>query len=160
MRSIITFCILFLFWVLLSGHLDLWHLCWGAICTATVTYLSRDLLFKGRLDLRSKGKESWRFLKYLPWLLGQIFKANLHVARLALHPRMGELVDPRIIRFRTRLKKDLSLVTFANSITLTPGTITVLIEGDRLYVHAIDRTSAEALPGEMEMRVAEVYEER
>lgn len=159
MRSIITFCILLLFWVLLSGQLDLWHLSWGMICTATVTYLSRDLLFKGRLDLREKGKEAWRFLKYLPWLLGQIFKANLHVARLALHPRMGELIDPHIIRFRTKLKKDLSLVTFANSITLTPGTITVLIDGDRLYVHAIDRPSAEALPGEMERRVAEVYEE-
>jgi len=160
MRSIITFCVLLLFWVLLSGQLDFWHLSWGVICAATVTYLSRDLLFKGQLDLREKGREAWRFLKYLPWLLGQIFKANLHVARLALHPRMGELIDPHIIRFKTKLKKDLSLVTFANSITLTPGTITILIDGDRLYVHAIDRPSAEALPGEMERRVAEVYGEQ
>ncbi|NIR13448.1 MAG: protein MnhE, partial [Desulfobacterales bacterium] len=63
-----------------------------------------------------------------PWHIYQIFLAGSYVAYLALHPRMSVLIDPHIIRFKTRLKKDLSLMTFGNSITLTPGTITVLIK--------------------------------
>jgi multicomponent Na+:H+ antiporter subunit E len=73
---------------------------------------------------------------------------------------MMDLIDPQIIRFQSKLKKDLSLVAFANSITLTPGTITVsvAVDGD-FKVHAIDTVSAEALPGEMEERVAKAFGE-
>jgi multicomponent Na+:H+ antiporter subunit E len=79
---------------------------------------------------------------------------------LALHPRMPMLIDPHIIRFKTRLKKDFSLMTFGNSITLTPGTITVLIKEGYFYVHAIDKKVAEdLLTGEMEDKVAGVFME-
>lgn len=159
MRFVATFAILLSFWILLSGQFDPWHLSWGVACSALVAYLSGDLLFNGPVG-REKLRQGWRFLRYLPWLLRQIFEANLHVAKLVLHPRMAELIDPRIIRFKTRLSHDLALVTFANSITLTPGTITVHIDEERhFYVHAIDRHVAEALPGEMEERVGRVYGE-
>ena len=70
------------------------------------------------------------------------------------------VIDPRIIRFKTKLKKDLSLMTFGNSITLTPGTITVLIKEGDFYVHAIDKKVAEdLLTGEMEDKVAHVFME-
>jgi len=73
---------------------------------------------------------------------------------------MMELIDPRIIKFRSRLKSDLALVTFANSITLTPGTITVYISLDGDFkVHAIDKASGEPLPGEMEARIARAFGE-
>lgn len=101
-----------------------------------------------------------RFARYIPWILYQIFLANLHLLYLTFHPRMMDLIDPKIIKFRSKLKSDLALVTFANSITLTPGTITVSvsINGD-FSVHAIDKASGEPLPGEMEARIAKTFGE-
>lgn len=158
MAFIVTFIILVVFWIFMSGFFDLWHFPLGIIACALVAYMSHDLLFK---DIRSKNKhiEVIRFIKYLFWLLYQIVLANLHVAYLALHPNMPRLIDPHIIKFKTKLKKDISLVTFANSITLTPGTITILIKEGHYYVHAIDRSVAESLPGEMEKRVGHIYME-
>ncbi len=160
LASLITFLILLCLWVLLSGRFDLFHLTLGVISCIIVTILSRDLLFP---EPKAKGLlSSWaRFLRYIPWLLYQIFLSNLHILYLTFHPKMMDLIDPQIIRFQSRLKKDLSLVTFANSITLTPGTITVYvsIDGD-FSVHAIDKKSREGLPGEMEERVARAFGEQ
>lgn len=158
---ILTFFIMFVFWVLLSGKFDLFHLSLGIISCAIVAHLSSDLLFHN-IDISLSGLVvSWvRFVRYIPWLMYQIFLANLHLMYLTFHPRMMELIDPQIIRFRTRLRGELSRVTFANSITLTPGTITVYLslDGD-LRVHAIDEKSREGLPGEMEVRIARAFGE-
>jgi len=73
---------------------------------------------------------------------------------------MTDLIDPRIIKFKSKLQGDLSRVTFANSITLTPGTITVYVTMDGDFsVHAIDKKSREGLPGEMERRIAMAFGE-
>ena len=154
-----TFVIMFVVWVMLSGKFDAFHLSLGLISCAIVSYLSSDLLFSYP---QTKGflSQCVGFVRYIPWLMLEIFKANLHVTYLAFHPRMMELIDPRIIKFRSELKSDLALVTFANSITLTPGTITVSvsIDGD-FKVHAIDKASGDPLPGEMEQRIAKVFGE-
>lgn len=158
MAFVVSFIILFVFWMFLSGRFDYFHLSLGIISCAIVAHASHDLLFK---DIRAKNRhiEVIRFIKYLPWLFYQIVLANIHVAYLVLHPRTLKLIDPHIIRFKTRLRKDLSLVTFGNSITLTPGTITVLIKEGHYYVHAIDRFVAEGLPGDMEKMVGHIYME-
>jgi len=156
---ILTFLIMFGVWILLSGKFDLFHLSLGIVSCVIVTYFSGDLLFES-----PRIKElpiTWiRFIRYIPWLLLQIIRANLHVTYLVFHPRMMELIDPRIIRFRSKLQSTLALVTFANSITLTPGTITVdvSIDGD-FKVHAIDEASADPLPGEMEKNIAKAFGE-
>ena len=62
-------------------------------------------------------------------------------------------------RFKTKLRKDISLVTFANSITLTPGTITIRIVDGDFFVYAISKETASNLPGEMEDRIAKIFEE-
>jgi multicomponent Na+:H+ antiporter subunit E len=158
-RFILTFIIMFGVWILLSGKFDLFHLSLGIISCAIVAFFSGDLLFDS-----PKIKEipiAWiRFIRYIPWLLLQIIRANLHVTYLVFHPRMMELIDPKIIRFRSKLQSNLALVTFANSITLTPGTITVdvSIDGD-FKVHAIDKPSADPLPGEMEKNIAKAFGE-
>lgn len=154
-----TFIIMFGIWILLSGKFDPFHLTLGLISCAIVSYLSSDLLFPS-LKIRGFFGQWLRFIKYIPWLMIQIMKANLHVLYLTFHPRMMELIDPKIVRFRSRLKSDLALVTFANSITLTPGTITVdvSIHGD-FRVHAIDKASGDPLPGEMEERIARAFGE-
>ncbi len=79
---------------------------------------------------------------------------------LVFHPKMMDLIDPRIIRFKSRLNREMSHLIFANSITLTPGTITVFVSiyGD-YAVHAIDEQSGQSLPGEMEKRVARIIGE-
>lgn len=156
---ILTFLIMFGVWILLSGKFDLFHLSLGIVSCAIVAHFSGDLLFDS-----PRVKElpiAWiRFIRYIPWLLLQIIRANLHVTYLVFHPRMMELIDPRVIRFRSKLKSTLALVTFANSITLTPGTITidVSINGD-IKVHAIDKASADPLPGEMEKNIAKAFGE-
>ena len=156
----VTFLIFLCLWILLSGRFDLFHLGLGVISSAVVTLFTGDLFLP---ELEAKGLlRSWtRFIRYLPWLLYQVFLANLHVLYLVFHPRMMDLIDPRVIRFESRLRKDLSLVTFANSITLTPGTITVYVSVDGDFkVHAIDSRSGELLPGTMESRIAEAFGEQ
>ena len=73
---------------------------------------------------------------------------------------MSELINPQLIRFKVNLKSDISKVTFANSITLTPGTITADIVGDEYIVHALSQPVADdLLSGEMEQRVAHIFSE-
>lgn len=152
---------MFVLWILLSGKFDLFHLSLGIISCSIVAYFSGDLLFEGpNTNLKGLPGAWIRFARYIPWLLYQIFLANLHVLYLTFHPRMMALIDPRIIKFRSKLQSDLSRVTFANSITLTPGTITVYVSMDGDFsVHAIDEKSREGLPGEMEARVAKAFGE-
>jgi multicomponent Na+:H+ antiporter subunit E len=158
-RYIITFVILFLNWLIWSGHFDAWHLSLGVISCSLVTYISHDLLFRREKFQKKDIREVVRFVKYIPWLLYQIILANVHVAKVALNPMMP--IQPSLITFRVRLKKGISLLTFGNSITLTPGTITVDIRGGEYYVvHALDRKVADdLLTGEMEDRVAHIFEE-
>ena len=156
---IATFIIMACLWVVFSARFDLFHLSLGAVSCFLVAALSGDLMFPS--GIRSSIIRRWAGMgMYIPWLLYQIFLANLHVMRLALHPRMMDLIDPKIIEFDSRLKSDMSRTIFANSITLTPGTITVNVSAlGRYSVHCIDAPSGEALPGEMEDRVARVFEE-
>lgn len=140
----------------MSGHFDMFHLSLGVICCALVAYASHDLMFEGvPIDMHT---EVFRFIKYLPWLIYQIILSNIHVAYLVLSPKMP--LEPRVIRIKTKLKSDLALLTFANSITLTPGTITVDIKEGVYYVHAIsNKVSMDLLTGEMENRVAHIFME-
>lgn len=156
---IVTFLVSFALWLVLSGRFDYFHMILGIISCGIVSTFSSDLLFPTGLP-RHLIKKALGFISYLPWLIYQIFIANLHVLYLSLHPRLLELINPQIIRFQSKLKSDFSIVTFANSITLTPGTITLFVSIDGEFkVHAIDDKSAEGLPGEMEARIAKALKE-
>ena len=156
---ILTFVILAGFWLIFSGKFDLFHLSLGFVACLLVAAVSSDLLFPAGISKGFLGS-SIRFAGYIPWLLYQVFLANLHVLYLAFHPRMQSLIDPQIIEFDSRLTSDIARTTFANSITLTPGTITVSVSVmGRFTVHCIDAPSAEPLPGEMERRIANVFKE-
>ena len=159
MRYIITFVILFSCWIIWSGVFDAWHLSLGIMSCALVTYISSDLLFEREKFIGKDRVEVIRFIVYLPWLMYQIILANIHVAYLVLSFKTP--IQPSLITFPTKLKKGISLLTFANSITLTPGTITADIRGGGYYVvHALDRKVADdLLTGDMEDRVAHIFEE-
>lgn len=150
---------MFAMWVVFSGRFDAFHLILGVISCSIVAFLSGDLLFPARLG--RKLPFVWlRFVGYTPWLLYQIFLANLHVMYLVFHPRMRELIDPKIIEFDSKLSSDVARTTFANSITLTPGTITVHVTAaGKFSVHCIDTESGKPLPGKMEAKIAKVFAE-
>ncbi len=153
---IVTAAIMFVFWVLLSGYFDFFHLFSGLVCSLLVAYFSHDLLIGKEARIRSGFKKFGRFLAYLPWLFYEIFKANIDIARRTLHPHMP--IDPKIIHVKTNLRDELGIVTFANSITLTPGTVTVAAshEGE-FMVHVIAPDSAVLLEsGEMARRVESI----
>jgi multicomponent Na+:H+ antiporter subunit E len=156
---ILTFIVSFAIWMVLSGKFDRFHLALGVISCILVGLLSSDLLFPPT-EVKRIPRQWLAFSGYVPWLLYQVLLANLHVMYLVFHPRMMDLIDPGIIRFKSRLSNKMSLFIFANSITLTPGTVTVdvSVHGDYL-VHAIDKPSGETLPGEMEERVGRMMGE-
>ena len=158
MRYLVTFFLLFINWIVWSGMLDAFHLSLGVISCALVTFTTHDLLFKEEKVSGKLLREAMRFILYVPWLIYQIIMANLHVAYLTLSPKMP--IDPQLVRFKSGLKKEISLVTLGNSITLTPGTITADIVDGEFYVHALSKKTAdELLTGDMEQRVARIFEE-
>jgi multicomponent Na+:H+ antiporter subunit E len=153
---------LFTFWVVLSGKLDPVHLAMGAGSAALVTWLSADQLFT-RLD---SGERKWltfihwgRQLVYFPWIAWEIVKANIQVLKLVLSPLSR--LQPSIITFKAELSSEISRVVLANSITLTPGTVTLDLDLEGVYhVHAIDRAAAEGvLDGSMARKVAWTFGE-
>jgi multicomponent Na+:H+ antiporter subunit E len=156
---LLTFFIMALFWILLSGIFDAFHLISGLISCLIVAFLSHDLLVTKKTQ--KKLLKSVRLVRYIPWELWQIVLANIDVAYRVLHPKMP--IDPRIIEFETSLRGEFSQVTLANSITLTPGTITIWVEPERgtFCVHAIAKEPADALLVDqtMQKKVAHVFME-
>ena len=156
---LLTFLLLLGTWVIFSGVFDAFHLGLGLISCGIVTWLSSNFLFhnKGK-GLAARLAEALRFVGYALWLLWQVVQANIHVLKLAFAPDNRE-IRPRLVRFRTSLKSEFARYVFANSITLTPGTVTLDVDGDEFVVHAISKHVAEDLPGEMEKRVAAVFDQ-
>ena len=138
-------------WMLLSG---LTHplLLWLGLASVTVT-----VLIAKRMDLIDREGHpihlSLKGFAYWTWLLWEIAKANVDVARVILRRDMP--IAPAILDIEGSQKSELGLVIYGNSITLTPGTVTVDLEGKRLQVHALTRTAADdLLSGVMDRRVA------
>ena len=156
---ILSFVILFILWIVFSGRFDGFHITLGILASAMVAAFSGDLMFTSN-EPRGIFRLWVRLFAYIPWLIYQIFLANLHVMYLVFHPRMMELINPQIIEFDSELKSDYARTTFANSITLTPGTITVNVTVlGRFSVHCIDDKSGQSLPGDMELKIVKVFRE-
>jgi multicomponent Na+:H+ antiporter subunit E len=95
---------------------------------------------------------SWRALIYWPWLIKEIVMANIEVAKAITRTSMD--IEPTVIRLKASQTSELGRVIYANSITLTPGTVTIGLEGEDLTVHALTRRSKESLEtGEMDRKV-------
>lgn len=152
----IVFVLLLAVWVIFSGFFDPFHLILGFISCGIVTWVSADLLFEDRsIPLRRRLVQAGRLVGYVVWLLGQIVIANIFLLRLAFGP--CERLQPQIVRYETGLKSDFEKFLLANSITLTPGTVTIKILGSTYYIHAINDEAAAGLDGEMERRIARIF---
>jgi multicomponent Na+:H+ antiporter subunit E len=147
-------------WMIFSGMFDAFHLTLGVISSAVVAGFTSSFFWGVKADERA-GVPPRRVpgaVLYFFWLLYEIVRANMHVFYLAFHPHMKEMIHPRIFSFKTSLRSDYAKFVLGNSITLTPGTVTLRIEGDLFVVHAITRKAASGLPGAMEERVKKVFE--
>ena len=130
------YIIFLLLWIMLNGQLNLEIVCFGVIIAGVLyAFVCRFLDYSPKKDLLLMRKLPY-ILAYILILIWEIIKANVSAIRLALSYRNE--VDPVIVKFRTDLKTDIAKVVLANSITLTPGTITIKLEGSELVVHALD----------------------
>lgn len=158
MKFLVTFLVLFVHWLIWSGLFDAFHLSLGLLSCGLVAFISNNLMFQ-RNDFRELPQEALRFVRYFFWLYWQTILSNIHIMKIVFAHDMYERINPKVVKFKTFLQKESSLVTFANSITLTPGTVTFFIKDGKYYVHAIDEAVASDLPGEMEKRSGFVFGE-
>jgi len=157
--SSLRFFVLFTLWVLLSGMLDAFHLSLGVLSSAFIVWVSYDF-FPRELDLCWRPSSILAIFIYIFWLIAEIIKANVAMLRLVFRKDITAHIEPDIVYLQTRLRSPMALTIFANSITLTPGTISVTINGNGEFsVHTIDRESAQNLPGEMERKIGRIFGE-
>lgn len=133
----------FVIWLTVNGRITTETVIVGAIVSAALHLLSRSFPSARPLPFFSVLHHIPGGLFYLLLLLVEIVKANLQVIRLVLSPVIE--VEPCLVRFRTDLRTEAARVALANSITLTPGTLTVSLKGNNLLIHALDRGMARGL---------------
>jgi multicomponent Na+:H+ antiporter subunit E len=144
---------LFALWLLLSGHYEPLIIGLGAASCIFVALIAL------RMDVADREGHpvhlTWRSLIYWPWLAWEIVKSNIEVARLVLDPALP--ISPRVIKVKASQAEDLGRVIYANSITLTPGTVSIDVRRDTIEVHALTKSLAESLEtGEMDRRVSDM----
>ena len=157
MNRFLTFVVIFTFWLFWSGMFDPFHVALGIISSAIVVQWTGRLFVETSQPLSRRLMEWVRFEAYAVWLLWQIVLANIQVFKLAFHPNLLRVIHPRLISFKTNLKGDVAKFILAQSITLTPGTVTVRINGNQFDVHAINNDAATGVPGPMENKIANIY---
>lgn len=148
------------FWLLLSGLYDIFHIAMGVVSVAIVFWLDRKLMrerFYPGAEKRPQLRLGYFHFTYFPWMVWQIILAALHVARVILSP--PKPMNMSLVRFRTKLPTNTSRVILGNSITLTPGTLTIDLEGDEFLVHALtDKSSEGIINSDMPDHVGKLYD--
>jgi multicomponent Na+:H+ antiporter subunit E len=144
---------LMLFWMLISGDFGLLNLSLGFASALLVVIISR------RMDVDDRESLPYKLLARLPaylvWLARQVIRSNLEVTRAIWTP--GKSISPTVVRLRLSQQTALGKVVYANSITLTPGTVTLAIEGDEILVHALTQADANVLEsGEMDRKARDL----
>ncbi len=145
---------LFIVWLVLSGRYDLPHVVLGFMLSCGVAWLNT-----GYPNSPFHHFPWGRIMLYIPWLLLRIIESSWHLTKLILNPALP--IEPKFLTYKSHLKEQVAVVLLGNTITLTPGTITVELNGNQFLVHAIDTTSgAELTSGRMERKIAVVFQEQ
>lgn len=149
-RFVSLFIALFLFWIVLSGFFTPFLLGAGALSALAVAYFAVRMQFvdhEGHPIQLGAG-----LLFYWPWLFLEIMKSAWTVSKIILSPVLP--VSPTMVKFAPGQRSVVGLVTHANSITLTPGTISIEVGPDEFVVHGLTRDSAHGcIDSEMDRRV-------
>ena len=125
--------VLYLFWLVLSGHFELPLTGFGVASSVLVVFIAMRM--ETTDDEGLPFHVGGRFFVYFPWLMKEIFVANVHVAKIILDPKLP--ISPILVHYRASQKTDLGRAIYANSITLTPGTITTGVKDDELEIHSL-----------------------
>ena len=133
---IIAFFLGFVAWLFLSWSLDWQHVVVGIFVAAFVSCMTGDFFIRRPHLCKHPSRYLW-FLYYIPIFLWECLKANIDVAYRVIHPNLP--INPGIVKVKTSLKSEIGLTFLANSITLTPGTLSVDVDAEKgfLYVHWI-----------------------
>ena len=151
--------VLFSLWLTLSGKVDALHLGYGVASVTVVMWITRDLMLTklSPSDSAALAHTRWAAaLTYPCWLLGQIVWANIAVAKLILSPRMS--IAPTFLQLNTPTSSSIPQVILGNSITLTPGTVTLEADHGRFVIHALQKHSTDSLQA-LAKRVSDLFGE-
>jgi multicomponent Na+:H+ antiporter subunit E len=137
-QKVILFFAALIVWCLFTWVPDAAHLLTGIVVASIVSFTMGDLVIQRPHLLRHARRYIYFFFQYVPVFLWEMLKANIEVAYRVVHPRLP--INPGIVKVRTSLQSDIAITLLANSITLTPGTMSVDVDKDSaiLYVHWID----------------------
>ena len=150
------FLLFFLVWIIFNGNITVEIAVIGlAVAVAVFAFICKFMDYSLRKEILLY-KKLVAFIGYVIILVIEIIKANIAVIHMIVTQR--EVVEPVIVRFRTRLRTETARVILANSITLTPGTITVSLEGDEYEVHCLDKSLAEGIEDSMFVKLLEKME--
>ena len=135
------------FYLVLAGTVDAFEVVTGVATAALVAVTFREVTFAAPPRLGRSGLRALRWCLYVPYLLWEVARANLAIAAIVLHPRLP--IDPKTVSYPTTLRGELALATLANSVTLTPGTLTVDVDAEEgtLLIHTLTEDSREELLG-------------
>lgn len=159
---IVVFFLSLLVWILITMVFSIPSLVVGIAVALLTAIIAGEMLII--TERKFHFKRVWYTIVYLVKFTWELIKANFHVAYIVIHPLLP--LKPGIVKVRTKLKRDSALTMLANSITLTPGTLTVDIDVDKqvLYVHWIDVKSTDIeqttqdVGGRFEKLLEEIFE--
>ena len=148
-KALLLFVFYFVIWLLLSGHYDPLLLTLGGLSCITCLYVTWKAKF-----IDEEGLPLHLLIRlpiYTLWLFKEIIKANIDTAKIIIFNNP----DPQNFRVKSSQKTEAGKVTYANSITLTPGTVTTVLDGDILEVHALSSDMADDVKsGVMDKKVS------
>ena len=137
------YLIFFLIWIIYNGQFTLEIAAFGVVIAGLMYwFICKFLDYKPKIDL-ILGKKLLQIIHYVFVLVTEIIKANFAVIKMIMSSKYE--IEPAVIRFKTDLKTMPAKILLANSITLTPGTITVSLDGDEYVVHCLDKSLAEGI---------------
>lgn len=163
-HKLVLAVVLFAFWMILSGRTETKFVVYGIITAVITTWLTYPLLLVPGKDGSKRyyvfGVSVPKFIMYFFWLMWQLALANIDVLMATTGQELG--IDPKVVRFYFKVDNPMAAVVLANSITLTPGTVTLNVTDDGLYeIHALTKGAAAGLlDGSMQKKVAELYGEK
>lgn len=150
------YVIFFLLWIIFNGRVTTEIVIFGLVISAAVYwFICKFMDFSPKRELMYLKKGGY-LLQYLYHLIKEIVIANFATMRLICSA--GRVVEPALIEFDTHFKSDTSRFLLANSITLTPGTITVAVDGDKFIVHCLDKTLADGIETSVFVKLLEKIE--
>ncbi len=152
---------LFVFWILLSGRFEAKFLIYGVLTSLIASYVCMPLLMlksaDGKNEYFALDFPVWRLVLYCLWIFWQLITSNFALARAIVSPDLA--INPRVVRFKVEMDNPMALTVLANSITLTPGTVTMNVTDDGIYeIHALTDDAADGIrAGDMQRRVARLF---